>query len=59
MLSRTYISLIIGPRASKCDNNLSEIMAVNILQASNLIFDPFLKVDLGHILKGIYSDRYY
>ena len=44
--------LIIGPRASKCENKVKEIMAgESYMQVSNLTFDPCFKVKWGHHTK--------
>ena len=52
ILKWLYISRIIGSRqASKCENNLEEIMACESFASVNFFFDLFFKVNWGHYTK--------
>ena len=45
LFKKSYISLIIATRGSKCENNLKEVMA----QFLTFTFDPYLNVKWGYL----------
>ena len=51
ILKSCYISLIIGSWASKCENNFWKSWPANLLQVSDLTFDPCFKVECDHQTK--------
>ena len=62
ILKRPYISLIIGSSLLEPLNVKTtprKSCLENLLQVSNLIYDPCIKVQLGHLIKKAFYLPYY